>query len=95
VLQHDRRVDLTSVEFTLLEVLLRAAGQVVTREELAKQVLGRPLSPYDRSIDVHVSSLRRKLGHQAGGAERIKAVRGTGYLYTRPPDAAGEEPLEG
>jgi len=81
---------LTSVEFTLLEILLRASGQVVTREDLAQQVLGRPLSPYDRSIDVHVSSLRRKLGHQLGDAERIKTVRGVGYLYTHPPDP-GEE----
>jgi DNA-binding response OmpR family regulator len=91
VLQGNHPVDLTSVEFTLLEVLLRAAGQVVTREDLAKQVLGRPLSPYDRSIDVHISSLRKKLGHQTGDTERIKTVRGTGYVYTRPPDAGREE----
>jgi len=91
VLQGDHPVDLTSVEFTLLEVLLRAVGQVVTREDLAKQVLGRALSPYDRSVDVHISSLRRKLGHQLGNTERIKTVRGTGYVYTRPPDTAREE----
>jgi len=90
VLQRGHPVDLTSVEFTLLEVLLRASGQVVAREELAKEVLGRRLSPYDRSIDVHVSSLRRKLGHQLGDAERIKTVRGVGYLYAHPPDP-GEE----
>jgi len=90
VLQCGHPVELTSVEFSLLEVLLRASGQVVTREELAKEVLGRRLSPYDRSIDVHVSSLRRKLGHQLGDAERIKTVRGVGYLYTHPLDP-GEE----
>jgi len=85
VLQGGRPVEMTSVEFSLLEVLLRAAGQVVGREELTKEVLGRRLSPYDRSIDVHVSSLRRKLGHHSGGAERIKTIRGVGYLYARPP----------
>jgi two-component system response regulator CpxR len=95
VLQHGHPVDLTSVEFTLLEVLLRAAGQVVTREDLAKEVLGRPLSPYDRSIDVHISSLRRKLGHQLGGTERIKTVRGAGYVYTLPPDGGGCQPVPG
>jgi DNA-binding response OmpR family regulator len=82
--QEGRAVDLTALEFTLLEVLLRAAGRVVSREDLAEQVLGRPLSPYDRSIDVHISSLRRKLGHQYGGTERIKTVRGAGYQYTVP-----------
>jgi DNA-binding response OmpR family regulator len=95
VLQHDRPVELTAVEFTLLEVLLRAAGQVVTREDLAQQVLGRPLSPYDRSIDVHISSLRRKLGHRSAETERIKTVRGTGYVYTRPPAPTRNEPPQG
>jgi DNA-binding response OmpR family regulator len=95
VLQRGHPIDLTSVEFALLEVLLRAAGQVVTREDLAKEVLGRRLTPYDRSIDVHISSLRRKLGHQVGDMERIKTVRGTGYIYTLPPDAAGQKPGRG
>lgn len=76
-------VELTSVEFSLLEVLLRLAGQVVSREELSLQALGRELNVYDRSIDVHVSSLRRKLGTLGGGSE-IKTVRGIGYFYTRP-----------
>ncbi len=80
-----RAVELTSVEFSLLEVFLRTAGSVVTREELVKNVLGRRLSPYDRSIDVHVSSLRRKLGHHIGKTERIRTVRGIGYLYAFPP----------
>jgi two-component system response regulator CpxR len=74
-------IELTAVEFNLLEVLLRAAGRVVTREELAKAVLGRDLAPFDRSIDVHVSNLRKKLGHHAGEVERIKSVRGVGYIY--------------
>ena len=77
-------VELTSVEFALLEALMRAAGQVVTRETLAQNVLGRRFMPYDRSIDVHVSKLRRKLGDQSADAERIKTIRGVGYVFTRP-----------
>jgi two-component system response regulator CpxR len=77
-------VELTSVEFTLLEVLLRQAGQVISRDELVEKALGRRLSAYDRSIDVHVSALRKKLGHLAGESERIKTIRGIGYLYAMP-----------
>jgi two-component system response regulator CpxR len=77
-------VELTSVEFALLEVLLRLAGQVVSREELSCRALGRQLQTYDRSIDVHVSSLRRKLGSFGDDVERIKTVRGIGYIYARP-----------
>lgn len=77
-------LNLTTVEFQLLEVLLRAAGQVVTREVLVREVLGREFSPFDRSIDVHVSNLRKKLGPHPEGTERIKGVRGFGYLYAVP-----------
>ncbi|MEW6487466.1 MAG: response regulator transcription factor [Thermodesulfobacteriota bacterium] len=86
VRQGGRPVELTSVEFSLLEALVRAAGTVVPREALAEAALGRKLSAYDRSVDVHVSSLRRKLGPRVGELERIKPVRGVGYLYalTRP-----------
>lgn len=73
-------IDLTSVEFTLLETLLRDAGHVATREHLTETVLGRKLGPFDRVIDVHISNLRKKLG-RAHGEERIKAVRGSGYLF--------------
>jgi two-component system response regulator CpxR len=90
VLQRGHPVDVTSVEFALLEFLLRAAGQVVSRENLVQGVLGRRLSPYDRSIDVHISSLRRKLGHQFDDMERIKTVRGVGYLYALPPESVGD-----
>lgn len=72
----ERPILLTSVEFTLLEVLVREAGRVVSRERLTEIVLGRELRPFDRVIDVHVSNLRRKLGN-----ERIKTVRGSGYLF--------------
>jgi two-component system response regulator CpxR len=76
-----RAVDLTTVEFDLLAALMRAAGSTVSREELVRGVLGREFSPFDRSIDTHVCNLRRKLGPLAGGGERIKGVRGAGYLY--------------
>ncbi len=79
-------VELTSVEFALLETLLRAAGQVVTREQIAKDVLGRRFTAYDRSIDMHVSKLRRKLGGAGDGEERIKTIRGIGYIYARPSE---------
>src|SRR5215208_5063341 len=74
-------VELTGVEYDLLEILLRNAGQIVKREDLVKDVLGRELSPFDRSIDMHVSNLRKKLGHQLNGLERIKTIRGVGYIY--------------
>jgi DNA-binding response OmpR family regulator len=74
-------VPLTEVEFHILEVLLRSAGQVVPRQDLAMQALGRRLSFEDRSLDVHISNLRRKIGHRMGRAERIKTIRGVGYLY--------------
>ncbi len=76
-----RPVDLTAVEFSLLEVLLRSAGRIVTREKLAKTVLGRDFSPFDRAIDVHISKLRKKLGTQTDRGERIKAIRSVGYIY--------------
>jgi two-component system response regulator CpxR len=76
-------VELTAVEFTLLELLLRGAGAVVRRDELARGALGRALLPFDRSIDVHVSRLRKKLGPRPGGGERIATLRAVGYMYTR------------
>ena len=82
VLRDGRKVDLTSVEFAILETLLRLAGQVVSRDDLVQQALGRRLSAYDRSIDVQVSSLRRKLGQRRDDTERIKTVRNIGYLYS-------------
>ena len=76
-----RELALTNAELSLLEALLRAPGRVVSREDLSERVLGRRFSPFDRSIDVHVSNLRKKLGASASGGERIKTVRGHGYLY--------------
>ena len=80
-------VELTNVEYEILVILLRAAGLVVKREEMVRSVLGRELSVFDRSIDMHISHLRKKLGHRAGDAERIKTVRGVGYIYARPSAA--------
>lgn len=82
-------VELTVVEYDLLEKLLSAPGRIVTREELVRDVLHRSLSPFDRSIDMHVSNLRKKLGHQVAGQERIKTVRGVGYIYAAPNEAEG------
>lgn len=82
IVQNGRGIELTTVEFSLLHELLKMAGQVVSREELAQRVLDRKLSTFDRSIDVHVSSLRKKLGHELNHHERIKTIRGVGYLYT-------------
>lgn len=85
-------VELTSVEFSVLEVLLRAAGRVVTREELVRIVLERELNPYDRAIDVHVLRLRKKLGPQ-DGAQRIQTIRNSGYIYVHTSDAGNSGTL--
>lgn len=74
-------VDLTSVEYEMLLLLLESAGRIVGRETLVRAVLGRDLSPFDRSVDIHISHLRKKLGHYIGEVERIKTVRGVGYIY--------------
>jgi two-component system response regulator CpxR len=60
---------------------VRDAGRVVPKADLSERALGRPLGRFDRSLDMHVSNLRRKLGDYPGGEERIKTVRGTGYQY--------------
>lgn len=82
----DERIELTSAEFDLLETLLREAGAIVSRQAISRAALGRDLMPFDRSIDVHMSNLRRKLGADPRGGERIKAVRGVGYIYARPSE---------
>jgi two-component system, OmpR family, response regulator CpxR len=89
VLRSGKRIPLTSVEFSILEVLLSNAGKLVSRAELTPVALGRSFFSHDRSIDVHVSKLRKKLGHEVSGMERIKTIRGEGYLYalTRSPGA--------
>ena len=84
----DTPIELTAVEFALLELLMRAAGTVVRRDDLARGALGRSLLPFDRSIDVHVSRVRKKLGPRPDGGERIATLRAVGYLYTRAGAAA-------
>jgi DNA-binding response OmpR family regulator len=79
VKQNGELVELTDVEFTLLEALMRSPGKVVEREGLAETVLGRKFSPFDRSLDMHVSRLRRKLAADGNSEDRVKTVRGTGY----------------
>lgn len=75
---------LTSAEFDLLRAFFESPGQVLTREALVENVLDRKFSPFDRSIDLHISNLRRKLGPQGDGADRIRSGRGIGYLYAWP-----------
>jgi two-component system, OmpR family, response regulator CpxR len=88
VLHKGHAIDLTSVEFNLLHVLLREAGRVVTRERLVDKVLSRKFSPFDRSIDMHVSKVRKKLGDNDDGTDHIKTVRGEGYIFAHPRDHA-------
>jgi DNA-binding response OmpR family regulator len=91
VRQNGRPVELTSVEFNLLHALLREAGRVVPRERLVDIVLSRKFSPFDRSIDMHVSKIRKKLGDSEGGTDHIKTVRGVGYIFARPQQQADAE----
>lgn len=77
---------LTGAEFAILERLLVDPGAIVSRELLAEHALGRRLTPYDRSIDTHVSRLRTKLGPLNSGEPRIQSQRGRGYRYV--PEAS-------
>jgi len=76
-----RLLDLTSTEFSIIQLLLQHGGEVVEKKDLYLAALGREPVAYDRSIDMHVSNLRRKLGPATDGAERIETIRGIGYLY--------------
>lgn len=75
-------LNLTGVEFDLLVALLKDAGKVINKEDLSETVLDRKLSPYDRSLDMHISNLRKKLGTREDDDERIKTIRSVGYIYT-------------
>lgn len=79
VTQSGKALSLTDVEFTLLEALMRSPGIVIDRESLTETVLGRKVNPFDRSLDMHVSRLRRKLAGDCTGEDRVKTVRGSGY----------------
>ena len=72
-------LELTGTEFSLLEVLARASGHLISKDEISRQAFGRPLAPFDRRIDVHISSIRQKLGQRGDGQPWIQSVRGMGY----------------
>ena len=84
---HGQPMQLTRQEFDLLIALARAAGRVKTREQLLLEVADRDFEAFDRSIDVHISSLRRKLGDDAKAPQWIETVRGVGYLFKKPEAA--------
>ncbi len=77
-------LDLTDIEFGLLQTLMRSAGEVVAREQLTEAVLGRKFHPFDRSLDMHVSRLRHKLDLADNFGERVKTIRGVGYQLAVP-----------
>jgi DNA-binding response OmpR family regulator len=77
-------LDLTDVEFGLLQALMRSAGEVVAREQLSEGVLGRKFHPFDRSLDMHVSRLRHKLDQARNFGDRVKTIRGVGYQLAVP-----------
>lgn len=74
-------VPLTGAEYLVLEALTQAAGKVVDKDQIARHALGREVMPYDRSVDAHIANLRKKLGLLYSGRQRIKTIRGKGYLY--------------
>jgi len=74
-------VELTSTEFSILFALLQNRGEVVSKRDLYMSALGREPVPHDRSVDMHVSNLRRKLGPDPRGDNRIETIRGIGYQY--------------
>jgi DNA-binding response OmpR family regulator len=84
VLRNGEQIKLTSTEFDLIRSFCAAPGEVLTREALVKKNLDRTFVPFDRTIDLHISNLRRKLGPRPDGYERIQSVRGIGYLYAWP-----------
>lgn len=74
-----KALELTGTEFSLLEVLARHAGQLVSKQDISRRAFGQPLKPFDRRIDVHISSVRQKLGLRGDGQPWIQSVRGQGY----------------
>jgi two-component system response regulator CpxR len=85
VVAHGRPVDLTTFEFDILELLMRNAGRVLSRDALMENFYNRKATPFDRSIDMHISHLRKKLER---GATLIKTIRGVGYQFCRTPEDA-------
>jgi two-component system response regulator CpxR len=87
----EHAVSLTNVEFRLLETLLSCAGRRISSEHLSLNALGHSHSPFDRSLSVHMSKLRRKLGPYPGGGERVKTLRGEGFVYVFPEKPAEKD----
>lgn len=77
---HEQPVELTGTEYEMLHLLISNHSCIISKDQLSEQVLGRKLSPFDRSIDMHVSNIRRKLG-QYSDTDKIKTVRGAGYIF--------------
>jgi two-component system response regulator CpxR len=85
----EQPLKLTNAEFVILVTLMREPGEVVSRESLTRTALGRQLLPDDRSLDTHISNLRRKVGSDDGGDVVIRSIRGSGYVLV-PPDGPKE-----
>ena len=81
-------VVLTGAEFAVLEWLMRSPGQVISKDVLTEEALGRKLTPYDRSIDVHISNIRKKLSAHSASKDLIINIRGAGYMLTTGPSEA-------
>jgi two-component system response regulator CpxR len=88
VFAHGERVDLTTFEFDILEMLMRSAGHVLSRDALMENFYNRKATPFDRSIDMHISHLRKKLDC---GDDLIKTIRGVGYQFCRTPEDSAAE----
>ena len=88
VATHGKRVELTTFEFDILEMLMRAAGRVLSRDALMENFYNRKATPFDRSIDMHISHIRKKLER---GESLIKTIRGVGYQFCRTPEDAAAE----
>jgi two-component system, OmpR family, response regulator CpxR len=88
VFAHGKRIDLTTFEFDILEMLMRSAGRVLSRDALMENFYNRKATPFDRSIDMHISHLRKKI---EGGDDLIKTIRGVGYQFCRTPEDAVAE----
>ena len=81
VLLDNESIDCTSTEFEILHLLMQNAGNLVSKEKISEECLGKKLQTFDRSIDMHLSNLRKKLGDFTPGKPRIKTVRGSGYQF--------------
>lgn len=83
IICNGKPVELTGTEFEVLAMLMKKAGSVVSKEDMTRQVLHRELTPYDRSIDVHVSRVRQQLRNYLGEKDLIKTIRGVGYQMVK------------